>query len=75
MESISQILLDKYNAFADKAVGWELDKLQELLSWIFKNMFLNMDLLLPMSGLISLFMFRPTRWFAIGSLILGFFLI
>lgn len=68
-------LLEGYNNLADIIVGWEVEQIGGLLSGLIQSAITNMEILLPLLGLVSLFIFKPTRYFAIGSLVLGLLLL
>jgi len=47
---------------------------ETIWSWLFEQVIThNLGNILSLIGLISLFIFKPTRWFAVGSILIGFY--
>ncbi|MBM4762688.1 hypothetical protein [Bacillus sp. B15-48] len=74
MSKLGQNLLDGYNRFADVIVGWEVEQINKMLVDMLQWTFINMDLWLPLSWFVMLYLFRPTKPFVIGTGILGILL-
>jgi len=48
---------------------------ETIWSWLFEQLVThNLGTIFPLIGLILLFIFKPTRWFAIGALLIGILL-
>lgn len=75
MKELGQKLLEEYNQLANVIVGWEAEQLNQIISVFLQKALLNLDILLPFFGLVGLFVIKPTRPFAIGSLIVGSLLV
>jgi hypothetical protein len=71
MGDIGQKFLNWYNDLADTIIAWEVEQIGKGVTWLLSTVFSNMDVVLPTLGLISLFVFKPTRTYAFGSLALG----
>ena len=71
MGEFGQKALNWFNDLADTIVGWEIEQIGKGVTWLLSTVFSNMDIVLPTLGLISLFILKPTRPYAFGSLALG----
>jgi len=48
---------------------------ETIWGWLFNQLILkNWAVLLPLIGIVALFIFKPTRWFAMGALLIGILL-
>lgn len=75
MSDLGQKMLDGYNQLADKIVGWEIEQLSKAVTNYIQFGLTNLDTLLPLLGIVGLFVFKPTKPFAIGSLVAGILLL
>src|SRR5690554_1643070 len=71
MDGIGQKLLDGYNSFADVVVEWEIEQISKLVIEVIQETYFNLDLLLPLSWFVILYLFKSTRPFVLGTGILG----
>ena len=74
MSEFAQKLLDGYNKFSDVVVGWEIEQISKLLMELIQFSLINLDLLLPLSWLVILYIFKFTRPFVIGGAVMGILL-
>ncbi|MCU9614059.1 hypothetical protein OEV98_10860 [Caldibacillus lycopersici] len=75
MGDLGTMLLEKYNALADKVVGWEVDLVNDALGNLLLSALNNLEIILPLTGIACLFIIKSTRPFAVGSLIIGLLLL
>ena len=74
MSEIGQKALDAFNRFSDVVVEWEIEQVSKIIIEIVQFSLINLDLLLPLSWLVILYLFKFTRPFVIGGAVMGILL-